>query len=202
MKERPILFSGPMVRAILDGTKTQTRRVLKQKAVTAAGIRGILGGTGPAFGPCPYGEPGDRLWVRETWGLAWFDRDGDVNDWAAPIPHSRPGGVGVPFAADEGASHFDDRGFRWRPSIHMPRWASRIALEITDVRVERLQSISTTEAMAEGAEPRPVAGGHLSYTHGFRVLWDNINGARDGASWDSNPWVWAITFKRIQEPKP
>lgn len=199
MKERPILFSGAMVRAILDGRKTQTRRVITkwsgpklppgnganqdgyctvedhtiaQKPWTADLIGRLIA--------CPYGQPGDRLWVRETFGIGggrtthyYVYRAGD-NDIAAHNDHPNDG---------------------WKPSIHMPRCASRILLEITDVRVQRLQDINEQDAEKEGAEP--IGGLNRGpFRTGFYVLWDHINEAR-GYGWDKNPWVWVIEFRRI-----
>ena len=191
-KERPILFSGPMVRAILEGRKTQTRRIVK-------GVE-FIGGRGDendpsAWGypypdregyadltdgiPCPYGKPGDRLWVRETW-----------QDWC-PIWQGAWCGCGSKEMAQNThrpayAATPDERCHpaKWRPSIHMPRWASRITLEVVSVRVERLQEISNDDAIDEG-------------TNGvdfFHDLWQSINGP---GSWDANPWVWVVEFKRI-----
>lgn len=239
MKERPIIFSGPMVRAMLDGRKTQTRRIVKWKprrsehgrrfhnlgvalghynaANTSSGwvLRERLAGirndlTMPAF--CPYGVPGDRLWVREKWRATGtgqlLDDDGVLRD----RPNSREQCV---YAADEVA----DAG-PWRPSILMPRLASRITLEVKNVRVERVQDISEGDAIAEGAE-RNVDAGHegewqpdwgyrtlcAHYPSGcecfpnatardwYRELWNTING--DG-SWAADPWVWVIEFERLK----
>lgn len=185
MKGRPILFSAPMVRAILAGTKTQTRRVAKGLA-----LEWLSEGFTPEFVAdyqnrlCPYGQPGDRLWVRETWALAFE---------SAVIPHPEA----VIYRADEGNA---DWGGRWKPSIHMPRWASRITLEIVSVRVERLQDISGTDCLAEGVGA-PV-GSELSYgsvtdawnKREYARLWESINGP---GSWDANPWVWVVEFKRV-----
>jgi hypothetical protein len=202
-KERPILFSAPMVRAILAGTKTQTRRVFKPERMTWAADgryqthsmrsgRMVETGSGP-FHPndwlhyCPYGAPGDRLWVRETWqhidGGPIYDAAGGVMDSHDPETIYR-------------ADHPNRYG-RWRPSIHMPRWASRIDLEVTGVRVERLQDISEVDAIAEGAPPVlvPPDGGSMPHAEGFRDLWESINGDR---SWAENPFVWVIEFKRIK----
>lgn len=183
MKERPILFSAPMVRAILEGRKTQTRRIAR---LTAAG-RLKAAGSSKNWHPddpeavlaCPYGVPGDRLWVREAWRLceeANAVKPRDTNPafrcwYEADVPH-QPG-----FG-------------RLRPGMFMPRWASRILLEITNVRVQRLQEISDADAVAEGLVglDRPL--------HWFRQLWDSINSKR--APWSSNPWVRAITFAPIQ----
>jgi hypothetical protein len=144
---------------------------------------------------CPYGYPSDRLWVRETWARSNDARSTKFTD-------------DVLYAADfssrwRGDAHFDGR---WRPSIHMPRWASRITLEITEVRVQRLQGISEEDAFAEGvaANPYHMADGtidegmSISARANFASLWDSINGSR--APWSENPWVWAITFKRVEAP--
>ena len=181
-----------MVRAILDGSKTQTRRVVK-----GAGDM-EFDKHDPTYGPywlpymtgvpesvkvrCPYGAPGDRLWVRETWAIGIEGCD-----------------KGISYRAD----HVDARGdgpanpMKWRPSIFMPRWASRILLEITEIRVQRLQDISPDDAEAEGVDVIGCAfprGGSIRID-AFARLWESINGA---GSWDANPWVWAITFRRLQ----
>lgn len=214
MRERPILFSAPMVRAILSGAKTQTRRIVKGAPDnTSEVVSSLLVHRGDLFDfrrnldnpkalSCPYGAPGDRLWVREAWAAA--DRMYQGHDLDEPrviaYPADRSARRGFGGTVTD-VPAFDLASWNWdslkgRPSIHMPRWASRISLEVTAVRVERLQAISTMDAMAEGVEPRPVASGAMSYTHGFRALWDSINGAR--ASWASNPWVWAVEFKRTE----
>jgi uncharacterized protein YqfB (UPF0267 family) len=179
MRERPILFSGPMVKAILGGRKTITRRVLKLQDYdggdcyeTKDGIlRDILS-------LCPYGIPGDRLWVRETW--------------------ADPCGKRLPvYRADEATAYLN---VKWRPSIFMPRWASRITLEVTGVRVERLQDITEEDAQAEGVEARRsmkdgVAPVVYSYQDPFRIIWDSINGKK--YPWSDNPWVWVIEFRHM-----
>ncbi len=203
MSERPILFSAPMVRALLAGTKTQTRRVLRPQP---------LGGVpelaqylvahghyrwhsdeceeGEAW-KCPYGQPGDRLWVREAWRilgdspddtLDMFDRDD------------------VQYRADDDQSYID----KYRPSIHMPRRFSRITLEVAGVRVERLQDISEADAIAEGIhKPAGSQFWHSDFNTqlpgdtpqwAYRNLWESINGH---GSWDANPWVWCVSFRRI-----
>jgi hypothetical protein len=177
MKERPILFSGPMVRAILDGSKTQTRRTFK-------GTTEHKGPYNPAYMEahqqangwgriCPYGAPGDRLWVRETWAVQ--------HEYDAAAPSEIAASARWHYAATE-----DLGGLRKRPSISLPRRGSRILLEITDVRVQRLQEISEEDARAEGAQ---------SYRSGFQSLWQSINGP---GSWHANPWVWAIIFRRLE----
>ena len=193
MKEHPILFSAPMVRALLAGTKTQTRRVVKpqpdyicqdgtpaRSTDTAKVRRGQM-----MTIPCPYGQPGDRLWVRETFLRA--DRR------AA----GRPPWV---YAADYADA--DRPRTRWTPSIHMPRAASRITLEVTGVRVERLQDISEADAMSEGAPPSHPSIDRISREYGYpdfprswyAQLWDHINGP---GSWEANPFVWVIEFRKI-----
>lgn len=183
MKERSILFSTPMARAILNGTKTQTRRIAKEfegKGDLDAILRRFPNQRG-----CPYGEPGDRLWVRETW---------------APHPDFPDMANRSVYRADPECKYDVER---WRPSIHMPRRASRILLEITGVRVERLQSISEQDARAEGVTLNEIGLFQVRHTPGdlhnvavgaYRELWENINGA---GGWDANPWVWVIEFRRI-----
>ncbi|WP_042886279.1 hypothetical protein [Cupriavidus necator] len=200
MKERPILFSGAMVRAILDGRKTQTRRVVKESHL--AHTRYVPDGAGDVFVHdtyrCPYGLSGDRLWVRETWST----------DFANHYPHDR-----VWYAADDDRRHDIEvrdgvRGiyspesgvhvpFRWRPSIHMPRWACRIELEITGVRGERLNDCSEEDALAEGVTLQPCHPRHAERMgrDAYEKLWDSINGA---GAWDANPWVWVVEFWRVQ----
>jgi hypothetical protein len=216
--ERPILFSGPMVRAILDGRKTQTRRAFNDKAKWH-----FLEGHGD-LSICPYGVPGDRLWVRET----WMDLRGTgIEPYTAAPTH-------YAYAADSPPGSYSDQcrkdfGLKWRPSIHMPRVASRLTLEVVNVRVERLQEISEEDAKAEGCEARPsgtwwqgykeFAGDlihqqwkgdappewmiehkrmkptpHLdrSAKDAFETLWNAINSER--APWASNPWVWVVEF--------
>lgn len=186
MKEHPILFSGPMVRAILEGRKTQTRRVVKPQF-------GQLWGCGIRHGEtvisanvdimtkygtwkwinCPYGQPGDLLWVRETWCF----RNGHMIASKECIQYKAEGFDPI----------YDSR---WHPSIHMPRWASRLTLRITDIRVHRIQEIKDDDCIAEG-----VVGAYgLGPWDAFQEIWDSINGKR--APWESNPWVWAITFEK------
>lgn len=200
MKERPILFSAPMVRALLAGTKTQTRRAVKPQPRILAGE--LLCWKDDALTDdqmgkrCPYGQPGDRLWVRE----AWLDLQGTGIERVTGDP-SR-----YAYAADTpSGSHGDEcrktYGLKWRPSIHMPRAASRITLEITGVRVERLQDISEADAQAEGCSlefmtPTGDDSGSAIYgPGGYLELWESINGAR---SWEANSWVWVIEFRRMK----
>jgi len=248
MTERPILFSGPMVRALLDGRKTQTRRVVKLdvpidaddvffwsgeelrrkgwRNVSEPGLWARKNGRDgyiKFIGRCPYGVPGDRLWVREsglqkdgplfklfthdaTPGRYWADTDG--------------GRYGAPYGPAITRDSMIGAGWKVRPSIHMPRWASRLTLEITDVRVERLQDISPVDAVAEGLREFPCEGPHRGpdatyWTAGeptdgerfplkrttpveaYKALWEHING---WDSWNANSWVWAVSF-RVQEPE-
>jgi hypothetical protein len=255
MKERPILFSSPMIRALLAGTKTQTRRIVKAPSeepveewrtddhgswygVALLTASGGLGVPVTDIIACPYGVPDDQLWVREAFycddyqypkgprdellEAMEYRADHDCRNWEA----------GCPCADDSGRSS-------WRPSIHMPRWASRITLEIAEVRVQRLLDITEDDARAEGVEPFftrfPAIGRDQRLTTGelardaehrasFAVLWDEINGDRqrrewlgvgdpdytddrpyrmvadESARWSANPWVWALTFKRVGVP--
>lgn len=192
MKERPILFNGEMIRAILAGTKTQTRRIAKPP--TGAVNPEWFWEINPAHREnagllCPYGVPGDRLWVRETWKAL-----GDIEPCACKCPAPE-----VLYAATDAKKWMETGLGNWKPSIFMPRWASRLTLEVTAVRVERVQEISEYGAACEGAEPipdplEPMDAG--SYVQGFNRLWDSINGPR-GFGWDVNPWVWVVEFKRV-----
>ncbi|KRP44109.1 hypothetical protein [Pseudomonas poae] len=235
IKERPILFSAPMVRAILEGRKTVTRRAIsvnltnrfdepRGQADVAAGYPFVECDEGywPAINFCPYGKPGDRLWVRETWGVIShdFDERGSMIDWepdrpASPIREMRFGqgyysghviyradGEAVWAGDDDGGG--DDRS-AWKPSIHMPRVASRLQLEITDVRVERLQDITEDQARAEGVRlyTDHAELGNWWHVEGietysadprksFELLWSSV-----GGDWAANPWVWVVEFKRV-----
>jgi len=186
VKERPILFSAPMVRAILSDAKTQTRRVVSARHDSY---------TVPVS--CPYGSPGDVLWVRETWGL--FDREAIGGEkgygvaWRATHPSLDDGAEWIDGPVDYPATIKASE--KWRPSIHMPRWVCRLRLRVTSVRVERLHDISEADAMAEGVSSP--GDDEDDYTHAakFRALWDSINGKR--FPWSSGPRVWAISFERI-----
>lgn len=212
MRERPILFSGPMVRAILAGNKTQTRRVAKPVRHPDLGNVYTPGALVLEREPqhvidraCPYGQPGDRLWVRETWNR--------FEPWAGFYYAADYEAFGI--GPDDDPDHIPDHEVRWKPSIHMPRAACRLVLEITSVRVERLQAISYEDALAEGAfDPRLFVGDEWNDADGesadelarrlqwpqraFRELWCGINGA---ASWDANPWVWVVEFRRADTDK-
>ena len=230
IKQRPILFSAPMVRAILDGRKTVTRRTMKVQPVLngklwqvygagwSNGVTSIPAVPGHSLSTkCPYGTPGDRLWVRETFALLgnedgvcidWNDRliKGDEQEAAriyrASCERADYGLWNVPDKADW-KPDTEDMFYEgvWRPSIHMPRWASRILLEITDVRVERLQDITYEQAVAEGVHRGPLRewcasdeGGacHKYPVPAFRDLWQSV-----GGDWDANPWVWVVEFKQV-----
>lgn len=207
MKERPILFSAPMVQAILVGNKTQTRRIVKGCIPIGSENSPIL------FERCPYGQVGDQLWVRETFSPI-YPQDPTYNngepieyDYAATYKHGDRLG--------------DTLGLKkaWKPSIHMPRKASRIQLEITNIRVERLQDISETDARHEGIKGISKDGNLIKYgipdkdgypgtdntgwpwdewcinpIDAYKKLWQSINGAE---SWQANPWVWVVEFKVI-----
>ena len=203
-KERPILFSGPMVRSILEGRKTQTRRIVKLKRHDGFEVGpNYEGEHWPVRGgdrmPCPYGKPGDRLWVREksrvasvtTGNRAWYSLDYADGGGSGVIPGEIPGKWFPEM------SHNIDGSIRWKPSIHMPRWASRITLEITGVRVERLQDISEADAIAEGVECCSGWIGHAGEPRRiFCDLWKSINGAE---SWAANSWVWVVEFRRCEQ---
>lgn len=210
MKERPILFTAPMVRALLAGTKTQTRRVapIRKLDITRhpgdmvtwsvsflKAVKGVFGShSGGKFSELqaqsiiasqfnPYGQPGDRLWVREAFRAVWSE---DHEPPRALTPAHR-----IWYEAD--APHQDGSG-KLRPGIFMPRWASRIALEITGLRVERLQDISDDDSLAEGIYPTATGLYPGSPRAAYQKLWEQINGP---GSWDANPCVWVIEFRRI-----
>lgn len=199
MKERPILFSAPMVRALLAGTKTQTRRRVKPQPQGgwSSGDHGCSCDARENVGPCPYGKAGDRLWVKETWKADQI--------WDGFRPLDVPEGEAVLYTADEHATRVIP--FDWgrrRPSIFMRRWMSRITLELTGVRVERLNEISEEDAEAEGvvgcarqnSYPRGCEG--LPQRAEYAILWESINGS---GSWGANPWVWVLEFERVEEAR-
>lgn len=223
MNTHPIIFSAPMVRAIISGRKNQTRRVVKPQPPEycspievgrypptvvdrhgeeqpGAEIFGAYDLDGEWGCRCPYGQPGELLWVRETFiaGLG-------VGGYAPGVdPDKDQFGktIDVIYRADDGENERTAAG--WQPSIHMPRWASRLTLEITDVRVERVQDISQQDCFSEGLKNRDF-NAHCERTGDpgtscqdtFAELWDSIN-AKRGYGWDVNPWVWALTFKAHQ----
>lgn len=186
-KERPIIFGSEMVKAILEGRKTQTRRVIKPQP--ASGVRFspfVPGQVEDGHGRelrCPYAV--DRLWVRETWqAVHYTGEQTGYKEYPGEVVQEDYGpkfGLVFPGGGWDG---------RWRPSIFMPRWASRITLEVVSVRVERLQEISDSDARAEGVLC------DLNCRRPFMELWDSIN-AKRGYGWDSNPWVWVIEFERV-----
>ncbi|EPG4763184.1 TPA: morphogenetic protein [Klebsiella pneumoniae] len=188
MKERGMIFNGEMVRAILDGRKTQTRRPVKfpvhDKNLGCELAGNELAGELSAgnYLNSAFGKPGDRIWVRETWAEAGASAP-DIKLYRANYPEHVPSIYENVPPAEE---------IRWTPSIHMPRTASRIQLEITDVRVERLRSMSQDDARAEGVI---AASGPMEAGLAFRELWDSIYGEE---SWKANPWVWVIEFKRVE----
>lgn len=214
MKERPILFSGAMVRAILSGQKTVTRRVVKPALPDSVAEILPFAGSPEAWMPsmpgspeqpweeqirvCPYGKPGDRLWVRETFAAL------SAGEYE-PVKPRYGYGQEIRFAATDPLSDCDVgvRGYAWRPSIHMPRWACRILLEVTDVRVERLQDITYEQAAAEGIQrdhrmwfATDEGGKAFQHPeHAFAELW-----RKTGGDWHANPWVWVVEFKRMEVP--
>lgn len=205
MTERPILFNGAMVRAVLAGTKTQTRRIWKMPRSCSwyAALGGeqeghIQDDEGPWCGSvdevrCPYGRPGERLWVRETWNR--------FEPWQGFSYAADHEGFGI--GPDDDPDHVPEHAVRWKPSIHMPRAASRILLEVTEVRVERLQDISEADALAEGIQQLQDGFGLADGSHfhaadprqSYFSLWEAINGP---GSVEANPWVWAVSFRRIE----
>ncbi|MEG8756697.1 hypothetical protein U4T08_01090 [Klebsiella pneumoniae] len=245
MKERGMIFNGEMVRAILDGRKTQTRREVKlnldiaslattydwatslaanhyqglteeQIQQKAESLRGVIHPVILANGQmvsiiCPHGKPGDRIWVRETWQAIhdYCDENGHVDErrYARSIPRHRGNYWHPVYEEAWGNESREDREFPWRPSIHMPRWASRILLEITDVRVERLNTISEEDATSEGVPPAgsllpdypgtflTPKGDFATAKVAFQRLWESIYGEE---SWNANGWVWVIEFKLVE----
>jgi hypothetical protein len=230
--EHPIIFSGPMVRALLAGTKTQTRRLVRLGSMAAEPDSDFEPGErwgytrigqrddgawrvwmteypeeGSVTVRCPYGQPGDRLWVREKWA-AGACSEGLRPNCLSPAFYwgLRSDNTGLWYSADaaEPLHPVTPRG-KWRPSIHMPRWASRLTLEVTEVRAQRLQSITEADARAEGFSSesmparvncKPGTVAFFDPRHWFAVLWDSINSKR--APWIENPWVWVISFAVVQ----
>jgi hypothetical protein len=228
VKERPILFDGAMVRALIAGVKTQTRRVVRWPSWTgfedpgpkftvgtdpAVDVRPVVkfdDGRAAGYLSLPYGAPRDRLWVRETWGAVSERDDGRAEiDARMQMPWAS-----VAYRADEAWTK--NAPATWRPSIHMPRWASRLTLEVTEVRVQRLQDISEEDALAEGVvsgvipanEDMPKSVGYVlgrddgkcllypTVRRAFEVGWDSISS--DSTRWAANPWVWAVSFRVVQ----
>jgi hypothetical protein len=247
VKERPIIFSAPMVRAILEGRKTQTRRIVKPQPVGFVDVPIQL--PNDHLPKCPYGSHGDRLWVREAfWARHDTDSDGyrtidcgpclDLGEqfhpgWeycatpecaSPPIPKQRqriemwtgeaqPGDWWLaPPENWDGAERTHRRNGTWmflpwgpdgvsapyskHSPIFMPRWMSRITLEVTGVRVERLQAITNEDAKAEGVDAKWPCYPEVEFREGFRMLWDTINGG-PWKCWEDNPWVWVVEFKRV-----
>jgi len=207
MEDRPIIFSTPMVKAILDGRKSQTRRVIKPqpKPHSSGGwiwekVGGVIATkSGKIYkskmlSRSPYGKPGDRLWVRETWRIF----DNRIEDCGCNDPCSCHRYSGKPIYR---ADNMEDE-YKWKPSIHMPKKYARIWLEITGVRVEQLQNISRKDAHAEGFHPSPYNGleswkgqpyGNANLA--FEACWNDINGKKH--PWESNPFVFVISFRRL-----
>lgn len=215
MKERPILFNGAMVRAIREGRKTVTRRALKVQPHIDGSGNFCVGNSNYgqdldgrpvtkhfAKQHCPYGKPGDRLWVRETWFCDHFE--------VMSGPYRQPADLDLAAAREDGTlvyaaddlTPYEAEQPVWKPSIHMPRWACRLLLEITAVRVERLQDITAAQAEAEGVDAA-MCRRYLETSpsrheckaaaiHGFAGLW-----ADTGGDWASNPWVWVVEFQRV-----
>lgn len=235
MTERPILFSGAMVRAVLRGQKTQTRRPVMPQPVIHPDAPKPFGEwthkgqkiqCGPGAFPtlhfarhCPFGQPGDRLWVRETWNLADPNADDALSDdvYGPYAPFTGSDGARkihwrAIYRASCPASHPKYGKALWKPSIHMPRWASRITLQITHIRVERVQDINALEAIAEEAREVHKVGddpSHPTWSMGdterydsareaFAAAWDSIY-AKRGLGWGANPWVLVVKFKRVEE---
>jgi hypothetical protein len=242
MKTRPILFSAPMVRALLAGTKTQTRRIIRDAPDEATKLR--LDGRGilqsfigdmmdlPETHPeawhlvvgdhgcetpvrCPYGVTGDSLWVREKFCQRYDDNGNFVYNAAGNLDpsccyYAATCDEQIVAGDGDGGTRYRKDGSEaspWTPSIHMPRWASRLTLAITDVRVERLQDISEADAIAEGlshvddgCSEWGIMGNAGSWSEdprvAYRALWESINGP---GSWDLNPWVWVLAFKRVEQ---
>lgn len=234
MKERPILFSGEMIRAILEGRKIQTRRVIKPQPPsielvrdkTGAGysinppgiyskvgwwIAGAVGVVCDLIGvkndykwKCPYGKVGDRLWVRETWALyvpktsIWEEGTHKLYNRKFNMKIKPKFEHIINYRAD--SADTDNVYSLWKPSIFLPRWASRINLEVTGIRVERVQDISEADALFEGVEPKYHSDLEMltesPYRSNFKHLWDSINSKR-GYGWTENPWVWVVEFRKV-----
>jgi hypothetical protein len=217
MADKPIIFSAPMVRALLNDSKTQTRRIIKPQPLSVVGHKSVpFNGTPEALKSlllqsgkgCPYGQPRDRLWVRET---IRFDSECG-HYYAATMPGSLGNPQGRAYVDMEKELSGKELPDHSIPGIHMPRWASRIELCITHVRVERLKSISEDDAIAEGIERHQKAAHWKNYDkdpqgwgywespiQSYRTLWNSINGPD---AWDANPWVWVVEFERANHEHP
>lgn len=215
MKERPILFSAPMVRAILEGQKTQTRRIVKPQPDLVYGSIPArftpddqrLGRIGEVI-RCPYGDPGDRLWVKET--TLKVEDHGYEGPVYAESDDGRACLSGGLAPSDDDCTEVEPWEIKLRPSIFMPRSMARILLEVVDVRVQQIQAISPNDAIAEGIERTATGDGWRRYAdpkselaglppcqyprHSYRSLWELINGPM---AWDNNPWVWVVEFKHL-----
>lgn len=210
MKERPILMHARSINGILEGRKTQTRRIIKRPLKHPNWTGYMLTHKKDGAIECgpdypdndddfvrnPYGVPGDRLWVRESW--ACIDPRQSVRDGQAVPEHPNLSDGTLEFWKTKlryrtNGEFAVDESYRWRPSIHMPRWASRLTLEITGIRVERVQEISEADSEAEGCTgdlPQISAKGL------FRTLWDDTNGK---GAWERNDWVWVVDFRRVEQ---
>ena len=212
---KQVLFKTEMVQAILDGRKTQTRRIIKpQPEITnnwyswnghwpnsehgACGCNVLDGFSDAMAWRAPFGKVGDHLWVRETWGVirAFDDLSPSI------IHHDTIVGYKTDPTDKWYQTGFSGDAGKWRSSIHMPRWASRITLKITSIKIQYVQEITTADAKAEGVKESFVMPDHvvsMGYVHAFRELWDSINSDR-GFGWDKNPWVWVIEFEAKVKP--
>jgi len=205
MKERPILMSAPMVLAVLNGTKTQTRRVMKLQPHSPPSKVGCAEWeTSQGQFRCPYGIAGDRLWVRETFQFVHANSDGQRQTFNSAKPFTQHDYRWIEYAA---TPRDNEPPPKWKPSIFMPRWANRITLEIVSVRVERLQDISEEDAISEGIENSNIASSKWPWKnyrgencwvdsplYSYQSLWESINGK---GSWAKNHWLWVIEFKKI-----
>lgn len=218
---KPILFSTPMVQAILEGRKSQTRRVMKPQPLFYTGRRYVVPDDAPkkwhdcddifAAGFCPYGKPGTVLWVRETWTRYYYVDESGYTHYDKPtIYYAADGEPDIGTLYDADGFELDDQRVKWKPSIHMPKEAARLFLLVKDVRVERLQEITEEDAIAEGisksetyfrGEPHKIKGtpkAYITAKGAFAGLWDSINGKK--YPWSSNPWGWVISFERTERP--
>jgi hypothetical protein len=199
MKEKPILFQPWKVNKILEWDfdkqgNMQTRRIIPESLQLCES---------PEDAPetfiqwCKYGQPGEHLWVRETWNVIAVDERDNLYKWWSDVKASERNHLhsfdGVSYKADHNPR---DEDYPWVPSIFMPRWASRITLEVVNVRVERVQDISKADAQAEGVTPVGSDLDYLKYRAGFQTLWNSIN-AKRGYGWNANPWCWVVEFRKI-----